>query len=220
MLSHGLARSGSAHSTACMSNPRHLRLPELRRGHQPLAGQLRRLRRVEHASSRRARRLRHRRRRSRARRRQGPPVRARGPGGRSGAEPPRTAVGIAELDRVTGGGFVPGLGHAARRRAGHRQVDPADPGLRRARPTRRAASPTSRARRRSARCGCAPSGSGSPQAPVELAAATSVEDIVATLGEGAPLQPRRHRFDPDDVDRDRSRPRPAPSPRCAARPRR
>ena len=43
-----------------------------------------------------------------------------------------------------------GLGDAARRRSGHRQVDPADPGLRRARAQRRTASSISRARRRSA----------------------------------------------------------------------
>ena len=46
-------------------------------------------------------------------------------------EAPRMPSGIAELDRVTGGGFVHGLGDAARRRSRHRQVDAADAGLRR-----------------------------------------------------------------------------------------
>ena len=39
---------------------------------------------------------------------------------------------VGELDRVLGGGLVPGLGHAARRRAGHRQVHAAAPGAGRA----------------------------------------------------------------------------------------
>ena len=37
-------------------------------------------------------------------------------------------TGVAELDRVLGGGLVPGLGHARRRRAGHGQVHAAAPG--------------------------------------------------------------------------------------------
>ena len=115
-----------------------LRLPELRRRLWPLAGQVRRLRRVEHASSRKA---------PSAARPAGPGRSAR-KGRVFALEPlagetqdaPRLASGIAELDRVTGGGFVrgsvlliggdPGIGKstlliqaaAALARAGHRAV--------------------------------------------------------------------------------------------------
>ena len=97
---------------------------------------------------------------------------------------PRVATGIGELDRVAGGGFVPGSatliggepgigkstlliqacaavarsGRAGRLRLG-RGIDRAGP------PPRRA-------------------GSDSPSAPVQLAAQTLVEDIVATLASG------------------------------------
>ena len=183
---------------------RLLRLPELRRGLQPLEGQVRGLRRLEHASSRRP----------------APRSRMAGPGrdapgprqgprrSRSRASParrteaPRMPSGIAELDRVTGGGFVRGSVILHRRRSRHRQVDAADAGLRRARQPRRTASSTSRARRRSRRCGCAPSASASADAPVELAAETNVEDILATLSPGPAAGARRHRLDPDHVDRD------------------
>ena len=42
----------------------------------------------------------------------------------------------------------------------------------------------SRARNRPPRCGCAPARLGLADAPVQLAAQTFVEDIVATLGSG------------------------------------
>ena len=42
---------------------------------------------------------------------------------------------------------------------------------------------------------------GLADAPVQLAAETSVEDIVATLSEGAAAAPDRDQFDPDHVDR-------------------
>ena len=84
----------------------NLHLPELRRRLWPLAGQVRRLRRVEHD------------RRGKCRRRRGrrcPAARrARAGGSRSSRSPaqtheaPRLASGIAEFDRVTGGGFVRG----------------------------------------------------------------------------------------------------------------
>ena len=92
--------------------------------------------------------------------------------------------GIAELDRVTGGGFVrgsvlliggdPGIGKST-------LLIQAAAALAQRRPPRRSTSP---ARRRWRRCGCAPSGSASADAPVELAAETSVEDIIATLVAG------------------------------------
>ena len=42
---------------------------------------------------------------------------------------------------------------------------------------------------------------GLADAPVQLAAETSVEDIVSTLSEGSGAAPDRDRFDPDHVDR-------------------
>lgn len=98
-------------------------------------------------------------------------------------EAPRLASGVAELDRVTGGGFVrgsvllvggdPGIGKstlliqatAALARAGHRAVYISGEEA------------VAQARLRAERLGLA-------AAPVELAAETSVEDIVATLSEG------------------------------------
>src|SRR5437764_12469766 len=96
---------------------------------------------------------------------------------------PRLSSGMAELDRVTGGGFVrgsvllvggdPGIGKstlliqatAALARAGHRAVYISGEEA------------VAQARLRAERLGLA-------SAPVELAAETSVEDIVATLSEG------------------------------------
>jgi DNA repair protein RadA/Sms len=98
-------------------------------------------------------------------------------------EAPRLASGIAELDRVTGGGFVrgsvllvggdPGIGKstlliqatATMARAGHRSVYISGEEA------------VAQVRLRAERLGLA-------QAPVELAAETSVEDIIATLSEG------------------------------------
>src|SRR3954470_16178435 len=98
---------------------------------------------------------------------------------------PRQACGIAEFDRVTGGGFVrgsvlllggdPGIGKstlliqvaATLARGGHRAVYISGEEA------------VAQVRLRAERLGLA-------DAPVELAAETSVEDIVATLGEHAP----------------------------------
>ena len=55
-----------------------------------------------------------------------------------------------------------GFGDADRRRAGHRQIDAADPGLRGARRGAAGASSMSRARNRPSRCACAPRASASP----------------------------------------------------------
>ena len=113
---------------------------------------------------------------------------------------PRLASGIAEFDRVTGGGFVrgsvlllggdPGIGKstlllqvaAALARAGHRAVYISGEEA------------VAQVRMRAERLGLA-------DAPVELAAETSVEDIIATLVGRRDAAPRRHRFDPDHVDR-------------------
>jgi len=96
---------------------------------------------------------------------------------------PRLPSGIAELDRVTGGGFVrgsvllvggdPGIGKstlliqaaAALARAGHRAVYISGEEA------------VAQVRLRAERLGLAP-------APVELAAETAVEDIIATLAQG------------------------------------
>lgn len=105
----------------------------------------------------------------------------------SGEEPPRTAVGIDELDRVTGGGFVPGsvllmggepgigkstlLIQAAARlaqRGGRVAYISGEEAV-------------AQVRLRAERLGLA-------KALVELAAATCVEDIVATLSEGKPYR--------------------------------
>ena len=98
-------------------------------------------------------------------------------------EAPRLASGIAELDRVTGGGFVkgsvllvggdPGIGKstlliqatAALASAGHRAVYISGEEA------------VAQVRLRAERLGLA-------KAPVELASETSVEDIIATLSEG------------------------------------
>jgi DNA repair protein RadA/Sms len=98
-------------------------------------------------------------------------------------EAPRLASGVAELDRVTGGGFVrgsvlllggdPGIGKstlliqttAALARAGHRSVYISGEEA------------VAQVRLRAERLGLS-------SAPVELAAETSVEDIVATLSQG------------------------------------
>ncbi len=147
---------------------------------RPLAGQVRRLRRVEHAR---------RRRRSPAPRRSRPGRRAAAAASRSSRSPaahgdaPRLPSGMAELDRVTGGGFVrgsvlllggdPGIGKstlliqatAALARAGHRVVYISGEEA------------VAQVRLRAERLGLA-------DAPVELAAETAVEDIIATLSEG------------------------------------
>jgi DNA repair protein RadA/Sms len=103
----------------------------------------------------------------------------------SSPEAPRIVSGIGELDRVTGGGFVegsvllvggdPGIGKstlliqtaAALARAGHRAVYISGEEA------------IGQVRLRAQRLGLA-------DAPVELAAETSVEDIMATLAEGKP----------------------------------
>ncbi|HZP69001.1 MAG TPA: DNA repair protein RadA [Pseudolabrys sp.] len=98
-------------------------------------------------------------------------------------EAPRLASGIAEFDRVTGGGFVrgsvllvggdPGIGKstlliqtaAALARAGHRAVYISGEEA------------VAQVRLRAERLGLR-------EAPIELAAETSVEDVIATLSEG------------------------------------
>ena len=118
-----------------------------------------------------------------------------------GQEAPRVASGIAELDRVTGGGFVTGsvilLG--------------GDPGIGKSTLLMQACAAlaaTATPRRlhlrrggRPGRCGCAPQRLGLSDAPVELAAETSVEDILATLSQGPPPGLVVIEFDPDHVDR-------------------
>ena len=91
-------------------------------------------------------------------RRQGPRDRASPASTGTTPQPPRCTTGIAEFDRVCGGGLVRGLGAAGRRRSRHRQVDAAAAGRGRARAPERGRAPTSPAKRRSTRSGCAPSG--------------------------------------------------------------
>ncbi len=120
---------------------------------------------------------------------------------------PRLASGMAELDRVTGGGFVrgsvllmagdPGIGKstlliqatAALARAGHRAVYISGEEA------------AAQVRLRAERLGLS-------DAPVELAAETAVEDIIATLSEGKVPRLIVIDFNPDHVDRSgRQRPR-------------
>ena len=127
---------------------------------------------------------------------------------------PRLASGLPEFDRVTGGGFVrgsvlllggdPGIGKstlliqvaAALARAGQRAVYISGEEA------------VAQVRLRAERLGLA-------GAAVELAAETSVEDIIATLAEGQTPRLVIIDFDPDHVDRHGRVPRPAPSPRSA-----
>ena len=102
-------------------------LPELRGDHPALAGQVQILRRVEH-DHRGSRGARRRRRRGAARSRRSA-LPARGPRGRFEAR----AAGRHRDRRARPGRrrrLRARLGDADRRRAGHRQVDAADPGLR------------------------------------------------------------------------------------------
>ena len=112
--------------------------------------------------------------------------------------PPRIATGVAEFDRVCGGGVVPGsaillggdpgvgkstlllqvVGSAAMK------------GVRCAYISGEEA--VEQIRDRAGRMGLA-------QAPVSLAAETSLRDILDGLKR--PVRPRCHRFDPDDVER-------------------
>lgn len=111
---------------------------------------------------------------------------------------PRIVSGIGELDRVTGGGFVPGsvllIG--------------GDPGIGKSTLLMQACAAmamtgrrvvyvsgeesTSQVRLRAQRMGLA-------EAPVDLAAETNIEDIIATLGQGERPAPGGDQFDPDDV---------------------
>ena len=206
------SRSGDARGRACQiprqsatklplrvdgQVPLFLRLSELRRDHPALAGQVRILRRVEHhhRGSRRAGR----RRSCGAARRRRSAFRPRGPHGRLEVRAPcrhgdrRARSGRRRRLRAR-------VGDADRRRAGHRQIHPADPGLRgggavgRARDLRLRRGidgPGAAARRPARTC----------RAPVQVAAQTLVEDIVATLASGDAPKFVVIEFDPDDVER-------------------
>ena len=124
-------------------------------------------------------------------------------------EAPRIASGMAELDRVTGGGFVRGsvllLG--------------GDPGIGKSTLLIQATSLMAKAKHRAvyisgeeavAQVRLRAERLGLATAPVQLAAETSVEDIVATLSDGSGPSPGHHRLNPDHVDRYGGSPRPAP----------
>ena len=174
-------------------------MPELRGGRPALDGQVRGLRRVEHH-----RRGSHRQRRCRARAWPSPP---RDAPSRCACCPTPTATrsmrmptGLAELDRVTGGGIVPGsalliggepgIGKstlllqvaaafaAAGRRAVYFTGEEA----------------TAQVRLRAERLGLA-------QAPLALASETELVQHPGDAGRGQARRPRRDRFDPDAVGR-------------------
>ena len=168
---------------------------------------MRRLRRVEHAG-RRGRRDRH-----------AVPGEAQSSIGRPGGDDGRARCGdraarpawrrgIAELDRALGGGFVDGVGDPDRRRSRASASRPCC--FRRRRRWRWRGLPVAyvsgeeaadQVRLRARRLGLG-------DAPVQLAAATSVRDILTTLGQGAPARLAGDQFDPDDAfgpDRRRAR---------------
>ena len=97
----------------------------------------------------------------------------------------RSATGIAELDRVLGGGLVDRLGGADRRRSGHRQVDLAAADARRDRPARARAVRDRRGKPGAGRRR-AGSASASRWTDCEALAETSIERI---LGEAAASKP-------------------------------
>ena len=175
--------------------PEPLRLPVVRRVLPPLGGPVPRLRRLEHASSRRSSASPSRA-RPRARRRPalGGAVapaawRIAGDG-----DVPRLPIGIAELDRVLGGGLVagslvllggePGIGKSTLLLQAAAGVAAAG------RPA--SACSTRRARSRRPRSGCAPSGSGSSTGPagdgIRIAAESDVGRIVE-LARDEPARP-------------------------------
>ena len=177
----------------------NLRLPELRRRLWALAGQVRRLRRVEHASPRKTRRRRGLRCPGARRARAGGSRSSRSPA--TTQEAPRLASGLAEFDRVTGGGFVrgsvlllggdPGIGKST-------LLIQVAAALAAGRPPRglylgRGSGGAGAAARRAARRLPAPRSSWRPR----LRSRTSSR----RLSERRDAAPRHHRFDPDHVDR-------------------
>ena len=115
-------------------------------------------------------------------------------------EAPRLPSGMAELDRVTGGGFVPGLGALGRRRSRHRQIDAVDTSDQPARPGRPS-------RGLHIRRGGGRAGASARRAPRPCRRAGAVcrgnfrrghrLDLVGRRGAAAD----RDQFDPDHVDR-------------------
>ena len=110
----------------------------------------------------------------------------------------RAATGVGELDRVLGGGLVPGLGHPARRRAGHRQVHAAAPGAGRAAPRRASGASTSRPRSRRQQVRLRAERLGALPPHLWLVAETALPHV---LGHIDAVEPRRggRRLDPDRV---------------------
>ena len=117
------------------------------------------------------------------------------------AGPPRRLTGIAELDRVCGGGLVPGS----------TILVGGDPGIGKSTLLLQAAAALRGEWRRSAayitgeeaidQVRLRAERLGVADTPVRLAAASSVRDILAALDGGERARPCRHRFDPDDVSR-------------------
>ena len=93
----------------------------------------------------------------------------------------RLTTGIGEFDRVLGGGVVPGIAGAHRRRAGHRQVDAAAAGGRALRAGRSGRCSTARARSPSTRSSRAASGSAIERAPLYILAETCLERILEEI---------------------------------------
>ena len=116
--------------------------------------------------------------------------------------PPRRATGIAEFDRVAGGGLVPGSA----------LLIGGDPGIGKStlmlqvaaalgRSAGRPARSISPAKRRWSRCACAPRGWAWPRRRSRWRPRPRVRDILATLDSRPAARARRHRFHPDHVCR-------------------
>ena len=93
----------------------------------------------------------------------------------------RLTTGIDEFDRVLGGGVVPGIAGADRRRAGHRQVDAAAAGGGALRADTSGRCSTARAKNPSTRSSRAASGSAIERAPLYLLAETCLERILEEI---------------------------------------
>jgi DNA repair protein RadA/Sms len=105
------------------------------------------------------------------------------PGGNPAA--PRL-VGLAELDRVLGGGLVPASAIARGRRSRHRQIHPAAAGRRQLRAGGLSRSIYVSGEEATAQVRMRAPASASPTAPVKLAAETNLRDILTTLEAEAP----------------------------------
>ena len=129
----------------------------------------------------------------------------------------RLKTGIGELDRVLGGGLVPGSLVLHRRLARHRQVDADLDGARQPRRAPGGARSTSPARSRRRRSGCAPSGCRAPRCEVPVARRDR-PGHGAGHARGRAARGLRDRLGADAARAGADAARPARSARCARSP--